>query len=563
MGKRSIDSGRKLNIKKVLIAILLFVITIVLIVAAVKGIVGFINSDKPEPVEKVNEESSQAENTKTMDEVAQSFGGNVTEKVKEDTYYVSKDNKDYTIYLDGEVAEDKIIPWNGETAKPAIDEAGNINIYSAAELAWVAEQVCTGEKNFSGVTITLRKNIDLGARKKEDGTWEGTTWNAIIGFLDELPNKEIQNKVEENTQTDLDADVKQENLKRFDGIFNGNGCSIRGLKIDTDKRYQGLFGYSSGSITNLTIKKSYIKGGTGTGGIVGLNEGNIISCSIEDTEIISSEKVGGIVGIAMTESVLEDCHVSDTTTIQANNYVGGISGYTNNNVEIKNCQNSAKIKGNEYAGGITGIAFYGTTITECYNNSEKIEGTNYIGGIVGHSAAQLEKCANQTSKENIGTVEGKGYVGGLVGLNYIMGNISYSYNAGKVIVSEDNAGGIVGLNNSTVSSCYNIGEVDCQNATGLKIGGICGQNLSDSFIYTSYNAGKINNTNYAGGLVGADFGEITGSCCLSTCLEKQTADTEYHKTEEEMKSIVLQELGDSFKKDENGINKGFPVLEWQ
>ena len=236
MGKRSIDSGRKLNIKKVLIAILLLVITIVLIVAAVKGIVGLINSDKPEPVEKVNEESSQAENTKTMDEVAQSFGGNVTEKVKEDTYYVSKDNKDYTIYLDGEVAEDKIIPWNGETAKPAIDEAGNINIYSAAELAWVAEQVCTGEKNFSGVTITLRKNIDLGARKKEDGTWEGTTWNAIIGFLDELPNKEIQNKVEENTQTDLDADVKQENLKRFDGIFNGNGCSIRGLKIDTDKR---------------------------------------------------------------------------------------------------------------------------------------------------------------------------------------------------------------------------------------------------------------------------------------------------------------------------------------
>ena len=141
MGKRSIDSGKKLNIKKVLIAIILLVVVILLIVTAIKSIIGLINSDKPEPVEKVNEESSQAENIKTMDEVAKSFGGNVTEKVKEDTYYVSKDNKDYTIYLDGEVAEDKIIPWNGETAKPAIDEAGNINIYSAAELAWVPVRI--------------------------------------------------------------------------------------------------------------------------------------------------------------------------------------------------------------------------------------------------------------------------------------------------------------------------------------------------------------------------------------------------------------------------------------
>ena len=73
----------------------------------------------------------------------------------------------------------------------AIDEAGNINIYSAAELAWVANQVINGEKNFSGVTITLRKNIDLGARQKDDGTWEGPDWKPIIGFLDEIPEKKI------------------------------------------------------------------------------------------------------------------------------------------------------------------------------------------------------------------------------------------------------------------------------------------------------------------------------------------------------------------------------------
>ena len=145
-----------------------------------------------------------------------------------------------------------------------------------------------------------------------------------------------------------------------------------------------------------------------------------------------------------------------------------------------------------------------------------------------------------------------------------MGDISDCFNNSKIIVSEDNAGGIVGLNNSNISNCYNKGEIDCQNATGLKIGGICGQNLSESFISNSYNIGNVKNKNYAGGLVGADFGTISKSYCLDNCLENKTGDVEYNKTEEEMKNSVFQEeLGSSFKEDVENINLGYPILNWQ
>ena len=144
-----------------------------------------------------------------------------------------------------------------------------------------------------------------------------------------------------------------------------------------------------------------------------------------------------------------------------------------------------------------------------------------------------------------------------------MGDINECFNNGQVIVLEDNCGGIAGLNNSNISNCYNKGKIDASQTSGLKIGGICGQNLSESFINTSFNIGKINNNSYAGGLVGADFGNVSNSFCLDTCLEKQTSDTEYNKTEEEMKNTILQELGSSFKQDENSLNNGYPILNWQ
>lgn len=560
---------KKLNLFKVFGVLIAAIVLIVLIYFSARGIRNLINSNENNEEisdsEVVNdEEIALNESTKTIEEILAEFGGEVKTQVKDDTYYVTKDGADYTVYLDGEITDGSIVPWDGSEAKPAIDEAGNINIYSAAELAWVANQVINGEKNFSGVTITLRKNIDLGARQKDDGTWEGPDWKPIIGFLDEIPEKKNTNTVANSeTVADENTDITNENLKRFDGVFNANGCSIRGMKIDTDKRYQGLFGYLSGTVSNLTIKYSNIKAGEATGIIAGLNSGRIINCIVENTNISGTEKVGGLVGVAMTESLLENSSVYETCKVNGENNIGGLIGYTNNNVSIKSCSNGAIVEGKDYVGGITGISFYGTSIQNSLNFSSSIKGENYVGGLVGYSAAQIEKSHNQILTENTGKIIGKNYVGGIVGLNYIMGDINECFNNGELVVSEDNCGGIVGLNNSNISNCYNKGKIDCGQASGLRIGGVCGQNLSESFINTSYNIGKINNSNYAGGLVGADFGTISNSFCLDTCLENQTGETEYKKTEEEIKNSVIQELGSYFKQDSENINSGYPILNWQ
>ena len=564
------NSGeRKLNIKKVAITGFVAITTVILAILAITGVNDLNNTikDNEEKAKTENEISQETpkEENKTIDEILKDFGGEVKKQVKADTYYVSKDGKDYTVYLDGEIAEGKIIPWDGSEAKPAVDEAGNINIYSAAELAWVANQVINGEKNFSGVTITLRKNIDLGSRQKEDGTWEGTEWKSIIGFLDELPENKNTSKSElaENQNTDENIETINENLKRFDGTLNGNGLSIRGMRIENDKRYQGLFGYLTGTVANLTIKNSKVSAKEAVGAIVGLNEGTVTNCVVENTNIIGTKKVGGLVGVAMTESKIENSSVYETSDVSGLEYVGGLIGYTNNNVEIRACNNGSNIKGKNYTGGITGIAFYGTTIQNAFNFSEKIEGENYVGGLVGYSAAQIEKSHNQVLTENNSNVIGKNYVGGIVGLNYIMGDITECFNNSKVDVSGDNAGGIAGLNNSNISNCYNKGEIDASKTEGLRIGGICGQNLSESFISKSYNIGKINNVRYAGGIVGADFGNVSDSFCLDTCLSLETAETEYNKTEVELKTNCVEILGDCFKDDSENINKGYPIFNWQ
>lgn len=556
MGKRTLPKEeRKLNLVKVFGAIALVILVILTIYFV------FFHSDietldttvevennNINNIENVLETEKTVESKKTIEEIVSDFGGEIKEQIKPDTYYVSKEGKDYTAYLDGEIISGKIVPWNGEENKPKIEKEENIDIYNSNELAWVANQVISGEKNFSGVTITLKNNIDLGARKKDDGTWEGPIWNSIVGFLDGIENTEKTASEEEN--------VINENLKRFAGTFDGNGFSIRGMNIENNKKYQGLFGYQSGTISNLTIKFSNVRGGSAVGALVGLNEGKILNCKVENTTVSGIGKIGGIIGVALTNSFVDGCETANESDICGADYVGGIVGYANNNVTINNSINRANVRGSKYVGGIAGITFYGTSLNNMSCIDANISGNEYVGGLVGYSDAQIEKSYNTAN------IKGTKYVGGIVGTNYQTGNINSSYNKGKIEILEDCAGGIAGTNNGSISNCYNIAEINSNIAEGLKIGGICGQNSSDSFITSSYNIGKIIIKEYAGGIVGADFGNITNCFYKDSCLENNT-DTAYVKTEADMKLNILTSLGEGFKEDIENINSGYPILNWQ
>lgn len=557
---------RKLNLTKVFIVILLLVIIIISIYFILKNSeednnkkLGNNQISNNNQENQIENEHGTENNSETIEQMVSDFGGTITEQVRNDTYYINKDGKEYTAYTDGEIVEGKILPWGGGLKEPTTDKSGNIDVYTADELKWIADQVISGEKNFAGVTITLKNNIDLGSRKNNQGAWEGTNWTSIIGFLDELPEK-TENQNTTNSNTANEEGIAQENLKRFAGTFDGNGFWIRGMNIDTDKRYQGLFGYQTGTIKNLTIKNSNVRGGEGTAAIVGFNGGTISNCNIDNVVVSGTEKVGGIAGITSPSSKIENCMVKDEDcNVKGQNYVAGIVGYANNNTTIINSKNNGKIEGNNYIAGICGIIFYGSTISDCSNESS-ILGKEYVAGISGYSQAQIERSFNSSKSK----ISGENYVGGIAGLNYIMGNIIESYNNADISIVKDNGGGIVGLNNATISSCYNTGNILNDNKNEeIKIGGICGQNLSDSFIYSSYNIGKVSAQGYIGGIVGANFGELTNSYYKNETLDFIIEDDQTSKTDEEIKTAIINNLGEDYILDTNNINNGYPILSWQ
>ena len=524
----------KLNVIKVVVVVIIVLISI-FCVYKLKS------TDKPnETIELGREipikETKIEEKDKTIDDYMEEYSAVLIEKVKEDTYYVSIDGKECTLYSDGTIADSKIPLWNGESKELKIEkDTKEITINNAQELKWIADQVISGEKNFNDITVILNENIDLGGRILGDGSIDGNKWNSIIGFLE------------------TSEDAEEENLKGFSGVFDGNNHWIRGLVIESNDRYQGLFGYLTGEVRNLVIKDSYISGNDGVGAFVGLNNGKIENCKLENTIVKGISNVGGFVGIGMINSNIERCsNEKDSSNISGNEYVGGIVGYLNNNSNILECENRSIVSGSNYVGGVAGILFFGVNVNGCCNLQGKITGEDYVGGIAGYSQAQIVECYNKTN------IVGNSYVGGLVGTNYITGNISSSFNSGEVEGSNDFIGGIAGVNNATIVSTYNTGKIASTDLEKeVSIGGICGQNLSESVVNNSYNIGEIVGNGYTGGIIGADFGVMANCYYLDSSIKVKTKDA---KTEEEMKTIGLDE---DFKEDINHINNGFKVLSWQ
>ena len=331
--------------KKKKIIIIMFIDVVAFIVLSVV----LIQNMKPDvnTSESINESRNTIEvksSIKTIDDYINEFGGTKTSQPKKDMCYVTKDGVEYTIYSDGEIVEGNIEIWDGGVSEPVADEVGNYNIYSPKELKWIADQVISGEKDFNGVTITLRKTIDLGARQNEDGTWDGPVWNPIIGFIESEAN--TQEVLDEEPIDVENTNVIDENLKRFAGVFQAENASIRGMRVESDKNYQGLFGFSSGVIQNIIIKDSYIKGTSSVGAIVGLNAGKVLNSKVINTQIIGNDKVGGAIGTLSTGAFIENVDVDERTILKsADKYIGGICGYANNNSAISQCKFSGVIDG--------------------------------------------------------------------------------------------------------------------------------------------------------------------------------------------------------------------------
>ena len=293
-------------------------------------------------------------------------------------------------------------------------------VSSAAELIYVAEQVNNSSSYYYyQKVIQLTQDIDL----------EGT--ELTIGIY------------------------KDDEKKYFYGTLDGNGHSIKGLKIDNhDQQYVGLFPIlaSYATVKNLTLENPSIKGtySGSTSARVGvlagcLNGGTIENCYVVNGTVESTEAVcGGIVG-DLNSGNISNCSV-EGTTIEAVSNGGGIVGFVPSTrskpASITACYFNGMLTSDEFAGGIVGTLFnntdYDVTVQACYAS----------GSISGYMKSDSENNANSY----IAT-------GGIVGKLQFNCKVSACYSTASLSGKGTN-GGIIGLfstdqdSDPTVSDCY-------------------------------------------------------------------------------------------------------------
>ena len=190
-----------------------------------------------------------------------------------------------------------------------------------------------------------------------------------------------------------------DNINRFKGHFNGNNHTVNGMSINSgSKAYQGFFGYLQGIVKNLSMAEVNLTcAGNFHGAIAGYNYGTITNSSV----------LSG--------------------SVKGTNYVGGLSG-DNFMSQMSDCYNGAVVTGSQYVGGIAGRCEQQGIVTRCFNYgmiTATIDTNCFVGGITGYSSQEVTYCYNT------GTVNGKVLVAGVVGWSSTR-KLSYCYNAGYV-----------------------------------------------------------------------------------------------------------------------------------
>jgi len=251
----------------------------------------------------------------------------------------------------------------------------------------------------------------------------------------------------------------------FKGVFDGGNRTIKGIFIDTDQGFQGLFG----SIDSAIVKKI-----------------NLAECHITAGDyIINNDNNGGIVGYCKN-GIIEECTFSgilNNNGSAAGGIVGKVEG---SNARISSCSNLGVIESSQgiRIGGIVGFNMYGL-INDCSNSGIVSGPARYIGGIAGQNYnVTMRNCFNSAN------ISGTFLIGGLVGVN-MTSLVSNCFNTGDISGYTDEnedigygayIGGIAGSNDGTLINCYNAGNINTPSLEcGSRIGGVVGYNTSTTF----------------------------------------------------------------------------------
>ncbi len=280
----------------------------------------------------------------------------------------------------------------------------------------------------------------------------------------------------------------------FTGTFDGNGYRVLNFTYrSTEKDSIGLFGFirtglgSHLAVQNLGLVDPNVDAvnARGVGALVGqLFNGIISGCYVEGGRVSGDSNVGGLLGwISATnmgplERNIVNCYTS--CQVSGNGSVGGIAGNVSPQTRVLYCQSFGTIIGKGGVGGLIGSSGH-TEISHCYTFARVI-GKDNTGGLVGLCDGGNDAV---TACAAFGSVDGESDTGGLVGRNIYAGIVD-SYSVARVL-GVSRVGGLVGVNQGTVSTCYAAGLVKGESQTGGLIGSLDADpfypvgSVSDSF----------------------------------------------------------------------------------
>ena len=358
---------------------------------------------------------------------------------------------------------------SGDLTSVTDEDSKIVTIKSGKLLAALAEAV-NGGKSYDGYTIKLTKNLDLN----------GIEWTPI--------------------GTKGTSNV-------FKGTFDGDGRTIKNLKISSGDCVAFFGAVENATVKNLTVEGN-VNGKNAAGIVARVVGGATIENCVNRATINASEKAAGIVMYAQGSSssdqygpLSSDCVIKNCKNYGAVNAnkiaAGGIYGWSSDEsgkLKITDCENNGVVTATNtaQAGGIAGNCRV-ITVENCVNNGTVTSAAN-AGGIVGKNDT---KASTITSCKNTATVVGAEYkTGGIAGT--FIGEIKNSSTTGNDV--------LVGTLGTT--TIKNVNTIEMAAKTKIKISAFEG-NISLKNVEIDVVNGFVGTGNYEINLSNASVATLT------------------------------------------------------
>ena len=368
-------------------------------------------------------------------------------------------------------------------------------------------------------------------------------------------------------------------VSEFNGIIEGNGKKISNFTIEGSDSFVGFIAVNNGTINNLKVyadvSLNSLEEDVYCGILVGKNNGVINDCYtngdvnavMKGNAVFVSEYngyFGGVVGANYGKIYGTDTLANvyaTTNNVRINLYVGGFVG-ANMSGLISDCSANSYIESSitnavsvcdSYAGFFA--AYNKASIYSSHARAYKSLDTDFVGGLVAVNDGTISKCYST------GSVTANSNLGGLVGVNNSTVNNSYST---VTVRGKEKTGGLVGANYGKVSYTYASGKVSGEQ----QVGGLVGYNegtVSYSFAKGAVTSTKDNwiTKEWAGGLVGQNEGTVSNSY-RSASQNLNLADVECtagtKATDSVIKSASFYKNNLKFSTSTWNITSGLPTL---